>query len=171
MKTSLFLLFFVFLLSPAHSQTHIEIGASFRPSLYLSQIIYFDGYNLMPSLDITIGNNNSKAIVSIGNNSRIGAQILTRFIYCSATYTLSILNTEQEAKHGASLEVGFNYDFPSENDCQRHRLQIGTSLAVLGKFSADYPEIALTPISISFFTRMNIKPKIKKSSKYIFAVK
>lgn len=145
------------------AQTHIEIGGSTRPSVYLSPTTYSDQYSIMPALDISIGDDYTKAVLSLGNYSRIGAQIVTQWFYTTASYNLSLLNTEDTPKHGAALEMGFNYKIIT--DCSYHRLQIGTSLAVMGKFNTGYPEIVLFPICVTFTSGI-FKPKLKRT-KYL----
>lgn len=148
--------------------SQIEIGASVRPSIYLLPCSYMDEYSIMPNLDISIGDSETRAILSIGNYSRIGAQIVTEWFYTSATYNLILLSAEGRKKHGAAIELGFNYNIGS--DCNRYRIQIGSALSLLGRFDADYTELILQPITISFKTIIGHKFKSDKG-KYDLASK
>lgn len=143
----------LFFYSKSHAQAIIELGTSIEPNIYLLPSAYPDKYSFVPKLNISLGNENAKAILLIGNYSKVGASITTEWFYTNATYDISLFNKESEGKHGGSIEIGFNCNLKSK--CNFHRIQIGMSLGLLGGFDRDYIEVYIQPISLRFLSKIS----------------
>ena len=143
------LLFLILLLSNiCYSQTEqpkvfVNIGLSLQPAFSTQYERNLEMYSAFPNLNLSVGNNEAMAFLSVGAVTKLGFGTAQKYVYAIGSYTVNS-TTLAYIEHGPEIEMGFNHRFGENN---RFRFWVGSSIAMIIYDSRNL-KITLRPVII-----------------------